>query len=136
MLRKILLATLLLYPYAANADVEPGSWELSVTSQMPGMAQPIGPIVQTQCMTPEDARDPSRVLKPGAGSCEFSNRRDSGGVLTFDVSCSGQFPMRGSGSVRYGRQSLDAELELVADAGGQKIATKSRVTGRWLGPCQ
>ena len=124
-----------LFPLAARADVEPGNWELSVTSQMPGMAQPIGPIVQTQCMTPEDARDPSRVLKPGAGSCEFSNRRDSGSVLTFDVSCSGQFPMRGSGSVRYSAQNFDAELELATDAAGQKITTHSRVAGRRLGAC-
>ena len=133
-MRKLLIAWLLL-PFAARADIDPGNWEMTVTTQMEGMPQPVGPIVRTQCLTAEDSRDPSRVLNPGSGSCEFSNRRDSGGAYTFDVSCSGQFPMRGTGTVNYGAQSMSAELDLMADVSGKKVGTNSRISGRRLGPC-
>jgi len=130
------IALLLALPAAAwAADPEPGNWELSVTTQMEGMPQPIGPIAKTQCLTAEDARDPRRVLDPGSGSCEFSNRRESAGVYTFDVSCSGQFPMRGTGTVNYGTQSMSAELNLAAEISGKKVGANSRITGRRLGPC-
>ena len=100
---------------------------------MPGQ---IGPIVQTRCLTPEDARDPARVLGPaGTSGCDFSNRRDDGNVFSFDLRCGGQVPMRGSGSVRYGAQFMDGERERAGDAAGQKFATRSRVSGRRVGPC-
>ena len=119
----------------AAADLQAGNWELSVTSQMPGMPQPIGPITQTRCLTEADARDPSRIVSPSSGSCEFSNKRDSGSEMTFDITCSGQIPMRGSGVVRYGGQSFDADLSLTADYQEQKVVTSSKVTGRRLGGC-
>ena len=123
-------------PGAARADVEPGSWELSVTTSVDGMPGQIGPIVQARCLTPEDARDPGRGLGPaGASGCDFSNRRDDGNVFSFDLRCAGQVPMRGSGSVRYGAQFMEGDLELAGDAPGQKFATRSHVSGRRVGPC-
>jgi hypothetical protein len=95
----MLFALLFLSP-AAHADIQPGEWEMTVTSQMEGMPQPIGPLVKKQCLTAEDARDPTRVVNPATGSCEFSNRRDSGSFYPFDVVCGGQYAMRGSGSMR------------------------------------
>lgn len=132
---RVLFLLLLVAATHALADVEPGNWELSATTLMQGLDQPMGPVVQTRCLSAEDARDPSRVLGSGGG-CEFSNRSDSGSLFTFDVSCGGLLPMRGTGSVRYSGQAFEADLDLGADAGGgQKIGLRSRVTGRRLGPC-
>ena len=131
--RSILLL-LVLSGGALAADIEPGNWEMTVTTSVDGMPGGMEPIVQTRCLTREEARDPGRLVGAGAG-CEFSNRRDTGSQLSFDVSCSGQVPMRGSGVVRYTSQTVDASLELSADAGGQKIMTRSRVVGRRLGGC-
>ena len=117
------------------ADLEPGNWEMSVTSQMEGMPQPIGPITRTQCFREEDARNPSRVLSPGSGSCEFSNRRESGGSYSFDVACTGQFPMRGTGTVTYSAQTMNGTLDLSAEISGKKVGSNTRISGRRLGPC-
>jgi hypothetical protein len=130
--RGVLLLLVLGAGGALAADIEPGSWEMTVTTSidgMPGMA----PIVQTRCLTGEDARDPSRLV--GGAGCDFSNRRDTGSEYSFNVSCGGQLPMSGSGVVRYSPQTLDAALELSADSAGQKIMTRSRVVGRRLGGC-
>jgi hypothetical protein len=135
-MRKLAPLLLLFFSTLAAADLDPGNWELSVTSQMPGMPQPIGPITQTKCISAADARDPSRIVGPSSGSCDFSNKQDDGSQMSFDISCGGQIPMHGSGVVRYGGQTFEADLNLTADSQGQKIVTSSKVTGRRLGGCQ
>ena len=135
-MRNLLLAALLFTSASLAAEVEPGNWELTLTTSLPGADKPTA-VTQARCLTLEDAKDPSRVV--GArGGCEFSNRKDTGSVFSFDVNCSGQVPMHGSGAVRYSAQTIDADLDLAADnisIGGQKFRVRSRVAGRRLGPC-
>jgi hypothetical protein len=131
-MRKLCFA-LLAAAAPAFADVEAGNWELTVTTAVDGMPGALAPVTRARCITPEEARDPSRLT--GGAECQFSNRRDSGSEITFDVSCGGPVPMRGSGSVRYLPQSIDGTLDISADAGGQKIMTRSRIFGRRLGAC-
>ena len=135
MLRCGLMLSILAVAGAARADVEPGNWEVSITTSVPGTAGEIGPVVRTRCLSADDARDPSRVLGPGGG-CEFTDRRDDGSVYTFAIVCGGQMPMRGVGSVRYGAASMEADLELSGDAGGQSFATRSHVSAHRVGPCK
>lgn len=113
----------------AWADIEPGNWEISATGEVAGGKEPVN-VVQTRCLTAEDARNPSRIFGSAPG-CEFTNRRDSGGVFTFDVSCSSQPPVRGSGSVRYGRDSMDGVLELKSE----QFSARSRIAARRIGGC-
>jgi len=117
----------------AFADVEPGNWELTVTTSVDGMPGAMPPVTRSRCISQAEARDPSQLL--GGSECEFNNRRDSGSEITFDVACSGPMPMRGSGAVRYAPQSIDGSLDISADASGQKIMTRSRIVGRRLGAC-
>ena len=119
---------------AARADVQEGNWQLTVTASVEGMPGGVAPITQTRCITREDARDPSRLIGAGAG-CQFSNKRDTGSEITFDVVCTGQVPMSGSGAVRYTSQSFDGTLQITADMGNQKLVTRSLVVGRRLGAC-
>lgn len=129
---------LLVFSAAARADVQPGNWEVSATTQVPGSDKPMTMQPATRCVTAEDAKDPTRLLGQSARNCEFSNRRDTGSTLSFDVACKGQVPMKGSGSVRYGKESFEGNLDLTAEGvviGGQALVMKSRLSGRRLGPC-
>ena len=119
---------------AARADVQEGNWELTLTASIEGMPGNMAPMTQTKCITREDARDPSRLIGAGAG-CQFSNKRDTGSEITFDVVCTGQVPMSGSGAVRYSAQSFDGTMQITADMGNQKVMTRSQVVGRRLGAC-
>ena len=134
-MRRALLAGLIAFAGAAHADIEPGQWEMTVTTSVEGMPGGMAPVTQTRCLTREDARDPTRLIGAGAG-CEFSNRRDSGAEITFNVACTGQVPMSGSGAVRYSAQNVDGTLELTANLGNQSLLTRSRLTGRRLGDCK
>jgi len=115
----------------ARADIEPGNWEITSSTTVQGIREPTS-LVQTRCITPEEARDPSRLFggSPGAG-CRFVNRNDTGSVFTFELSCDAQPPLRGSGAVRYAREALEGELELTAES----FAARSRITARRLGGC-
>lgn len=135
-MRKIVLAVLTWAAAGgALADLEPGNWEMTVTTTIEGMPGAMAPITQARCITRADARDPSRLIGTGAG-CEFSNKRDSGSEITFDVACSGQIPMSGSGVVRYTATTVNGSLEIAANTGGQRIMTRSQLSGRRLGECK
>ena len=126
---------LVLVPLAAAADMEPGNWQLTVSAGVAGAA-PMPAQTRTQCLKPEDARDPSNVFGPNSDpNCSFSNKNDSGSVFSFTVSCTGAVPVNGSGRVQYGRDTMSADMELHGEASGQKFSTTSHVTGKRLGPC-
>ena len=84
---RLVFCALLFLPLVARADMEPGNWELTVTAAVAGMGS-MPPSTRTQCLSPADARDPSRVFgandNPG---CSFTNQRDTGSEFTFTVSC-------------------------------------------------
>ena len=124
-----LILGLLAFP--AVADIEPGNWEISASTEVQGIREPTS-FVQTRCLSAEEARDPGRLFGSSpAARCQFTNRHDTGAVFTFEVSCSGQPPLSGSGSVRYARDSLDGELELKTE----DFAARSRIAGRRIGGC-
>lgn len=136
-MRHLILILGIAWSGMALAQVQPGNWELTVTSQMQGMDKPIGPLSKTQCFTEADTKDPGRVLGTG-GSCQFSNRRESGDTYTFDVKCGGALPMSGSGRLRQSSGAFEGDLDLAVDSGpggGGNLGMRTKVSGRRLGPC-
>lgn len=121
---------LLVAAFPAHADLEPGSWEITGRSEAQGAGAK--GFTQTQCLTAADAGDPGRIFGARGTPCEFVNRRDTGSLITFEISCATQPPVRGSGSVRYARDSLEGDLELNLEG----FSTRSHISGRRLGGCR
>jgi hypothetical protein len=115
----------------ALADLQPGNWEITAVTEVQGIREPTT-VVQTRCLTEEEARDPSRIFGAAPGArCQFADRNDTGGVFTFRITCEGQGAIRGGGRVRYSGTTLDGELELKSE----HLSAASRITGRRLGGC-
>jgi hypothetical protein len=128
---RLLLLISLFVALPAHADIQPGNWEITATTQVKGIREPTS-MVQTRCLTEEEARDPGRIFGAAPGArCQFSERNDTGSVYTFRITCEGQVAIRGSGRVRYSGASLDGELELESDT----LSAASRISGRRLGAC-
>ena len=108
-MRLALLLWMVAFP--VYADIEPGNWEITSRTAVQGEADP-KVFTQMQCLKAQDAADPGRIFGGGSFGCEFINRNDTGSVITFEVACGTQPPARGSGSVRYARDSLEGDLEL------------------------
>jgi len=137
---KWLLAALFVPALAAAENIEPGNWEFTVDVHAKGLGafQPKpGPIVNTRCISAEQAANPAKVLSDAGarGECQFSNERDSGSEFTFDVACTGRIPVHGSGKMRYSAQTLDGDLNLDGDAQGMQFKTQSHVSAHRVGPC-
>jgi hypothetical protein len=129
---------------AAQADLRPGAWDMSVEFSVPtdpGFKQPT--ISRRQCLTAADARDPSRMLTeisvPGATGCAFPDKGGSPGHLEFDVKCEGIFAIGGHGSVDYTPDTLQGTLNLdfnLGDPGSDKrTGSVSRIAARRVGDC-
>ena len=61
-MRKLCFA-LLAAAAPALADVEAGNWELTVTVTVDGMPGPMAPVTRARCISPEEARYPSRRFR-------------------------------------------------------------------------
>ena len=139
-MRVWLLAVLFAPTLAAADNIEPGNWEFSVDVHAEGLGafQPkSGPIVQTRCISAEQAANPAKVLSDAGarGECQFSNERDTGSEFTFEVQCTGRIPVHGSGKMRYSAQTLDGDLDLDGDAQGMQFNSRPHVSARRIGPC-
>ena len=121
---------LLLWAAPTWADLEPGNWEITARTEIQGV-QDRNAFTQTQCLRREDAADPGRIFGSRGTSCEFLNKNDNGSVMTFDVACATQPPLKGSGRVSYTAHSLEGDLELRLEG----FSTRSHISGRRLGGC-
>ena len=130
------LALAVLTPTAA-AGVQAGKWELTIDVSLAQGSAPTGPIVETRCISEEEARDPKRVFTdPGRQGCVFSDARDTGAEYSFSLECrGGTVPVHGSGRVNYTAQSLEGVIDLIAEQPNLRIVTHSTVKGRRLGAC-
>lgn len=131
----VFVAALLLPPAAlAAVDAQDGLWELGIVMRVEGRI--LGPYMRKQCVTREDVQNPSRLFAESAGSCEYTNLRQFGNQLTFNVRCSEDVPLSGTGQVEYsadrirGNMVLDAQLPQ-----GPSVETESEISGKRLGAC-
>lgn len=120
---------------ALGQEMEPGQWEFTTTMTVPGMPQP-QTMTNKRCVTKEDS-DPSRWAdkQQAKSDCKVSPSKKSGGNYSWEVSCPSS-GMRGTGTARVTSSTVDSELRLAADMGGQKMEMLTKTTGKRLGACQ
>ena len=103
----------------------------------PGFAPP--PFKQTQCLSAQDAADPSRVLSglasPGASGCTYTDKNYSGNTFTFSMRCEGSFAIESSGRVSFTAETMEGSMASIANVAGKRVETQSRISARRLGNC-
>ncbi len=126
--------------WALAEDVSPGLWEITMETRVasdPGYAP--APIHLTQCLTAEDARDPSRLLgqiaNPGATGCAYTERSYSGNSLSFTMRCTGSFAVASHGQVAFSADTMDGNIAARANVGGTTVETQNKISARRLGAC-
>ena len=138
MLRTALALIAAACTHAATAqDLEPGEWELTTSMTMPGASKRERMTVR-RCVTPQDAKVPEKLAgHPGGptADCSGNTERQPDGVVRWELSCP-KTKMSSSGTAKFGPATLEAEVTMRGDMGGQKFEVLSRTTGRRLGPCK
>lgn len=142
---RFLILILTLCTMAANAasaeDIQPGLWELTLETGVPAspdFAMP--PTTVNQCLSDQDAQDPSRVLggvaNPGASDCTFSEKSYSGNTLHFRMQCAGTLGMHTQGDVTYSATSIAGDLVTSANVLGEATELRSKISARRIGDCR
>jgi hypothetical protein len=134
------IATLFAAPLAGAADLAVGSWEITMETRISGAAGFAPPPVQiTQCLTAEDARDPSRLMESlssqGASNCKFTDWQYSGNRVRFAIVCSGDLNLKSRGEVVFSADRFSGTIDTDTTTNDTESTFHDRVYGRLLGPC-
>jgi hypothetical protein len=135
-----LLALIFMSTAALADDISPGSWQITMETRVPaepGFAPPAFQL--TQCLTADDARDPSRVLggvsNPGASGCNYTDKSYSGNTFTFAMTCGGGYGIKASGRIAFTANSMDGTIQSMASVAGKPVETQNKISARRLGSC-
>lgn len=92
-----------------------------------------------QCLTEDDAQDPSRILggmaNPGATDCTYTRKDFAGNVFRFKMQCAGSLGIEARGEIAYSASSMSGTIVTMADMGMQVVEMQSRIRARRLGGC-
>jgi Protein of unknown function (DUF3617) len=131
-------AAVLISPAAQALEIQPGLWQDTETGEVNGQPQP--PKVTTDCIKPEDAKDPVKAAQAqmkdmDAKQCSKSSISQSGNQMIFEMKCGD--PKQGSMDVSVIWTFLDAQhtstvAKSVMAFGGQKMTSNLKTESKWI----
>jgi hypothetical protein len=121
---------------SAQAPRQDGRWEVKMEMNMPGMPAGMPPVTTTQCITPEEAKDPQKAMPPagsrgGTGNCKASDYKVVGNKVTWSMACTGAEAMTGTGEIIYSGDTYTGTTRI--NRAGQLMTMK--YSGKRLGDC-
>ena len=122
----------------AQAPRIDGKWEETTEMEIPGMTMKMPPMVNTRCITKEEASDPQKAVPKGRGrggedqNCKVADYKIEGNKVTYSVKCEGAQPMTMSGEMIYGEDTYTGTQTM--EIGGRGTMTL-KSTAKRLGDC-
>ena len=138
--RAAVLASLLVVvslPLIAQGPRRDGRWEVKMEMDMPGMPSGMPPMTTTQCITPDDAKDPQKAMPQGgrgrgpSGDCKVSDYKVDGNKVSWSMKCEGAQPMTGTGEFVYAADTYTGTIKMEGGRGAMTM----KYTGKRLGDC-
>src|SRR5512134_2170330 len=108
-------------PAAAQDPVREGLWEISIQGQVGGQPMSSTPLVVRQCIDQQSAQDLMAQLAGGAGGCQISDLQQQGNRARWNLSCTGQVEVSGTGEVTMNSASFNGTLDVLVGVGGQAV---------------
>lgn len=127
-------------PTFAAIELEPGQWQDTETGTENG--QPSKAQVTTECMTPEDAKDPVKALmaeRAQAGQCKTFDVKPNGNTVTYTMQCGDEKQMSFDivGAITFiDRKHYTGTLKSTVIFAGQKITSDKKIESKWIGACK
>jgi len=136
-----MLAATLAGGRAANAadhpNLQPGSWEISISMEMAGLP-PRPPMTTTSCIKPEQVKDhesfAESMQKRGSGKCKISDLKFESDKLSYGFACEGG----GSGSTElsFAGTSYEGTTKItVTGRGNAPMSMTQHIKGKRVGDC-
>jgi hypothetical protein len=132
----LVLGTLAATALAAQGPMRAGRWEVTMQMQMPSVPVQMPEMKTTQCVTPEQLKDPASALpsaSPNAGAqqCKVSDYKTSGNTVTWKVACAPPTSVNGSGEMTFTGDSYAGAMKMTTQQGEMTM----KLTGRRVGDC-
>jgi hypothetical protein len=130
---------------AYAAQPQPGQWRVTTKTTIAGLPAgvPAGmgqqEHTQTQCVTPEQAKDPGKNWQrpDGRGSQNCTNKNSwNGGVLTIDATCAGDPPTTIKGTMTFDSAThYKGSMNSSSSAVGAPMQVTIAIEGQRTGDC-
>jgi hypothetical protein len=124
---------------AQSSPIRPGRWEVTMQMQMAGSPIQMPEMKTTRCVTPEDAKDPTRSLPSGPegrggqkSDCKVSDYKVSGNTATWKMACTTPQAMTGTGEMTFTDDSYTGTLKTEMAQGQMAM----KMAGKRLGDCK
>jgi hypothetical protein len=125
-----ILALALALPTFAG-PVNPGKWQVTLTTEMPNMPVKMPPMSFTYCISKEEAENPQPPKSKHENGCTVSDYKMDGNVVTWSVKCTGKNEMSGTGKMVLNGDTYEGETHM--KTGDMEINQK--MSGKLLGAC-
>jgi hypothetical protein len=133
----LLTATLSATASAAPSNMQPGLWEITTETSMPGMPMSIPPQTMRHCYTAAElSQAQNTVPQSGDASCKIKDYQVKGNTATWTIECSGEAAMRGSGTMTTNATSYSGSMTSVMSHPGGTMEMTSSWRARRIGDCQ
>lgn len=129
-------------PAFAAIELDPGQWQDTETGEEDG--KPVKPEVTSDCMSPEEAKDPVKQLAGmkdagAAGQCEKLDVKENGNTVSIVMLCGNakefQFDIAASYTF-HNRRSYTGTMKSAVTMAGKTTTSNKTVVSKWLGPCK
>jgi len=121
---------------ASTADIREGLYEISVQAEIGGMPLSEAPMVVRQCVTQQSVQDLMGQMG-GAGGCKVSNFEQSGNQARFNLNCTGQMAVNGTGETQIDNEAFTGRMDLsVQMTGEQAVPMVQKFSAKRVGECQ
>ena len=121
---------------ASAADIREGLYEISVRAELAGQPMTQAPMVMRQCVTQQSVQDLMSQMG-GAGGCKVSNFQQSGNQARWNLACTGQIEVSGTGETQMDGDQFTGRMDLSVQMGGdQSVPMVQSFTAKRVGECQ
>jgi len=123
----------------AQSPIRPGRWEATMQMQMAGSPVQMPEMKSTRCVTPEDAKDPSRSLPSGPegrggqkSDCKMSDYKVTGNTATWKMVCTSPQAMTSTGEMTFTDDSYTGTMNMDSPQGPMTM----KLAGKRIGDCK
>ena len=122
----------------AQSPIRPGQWEVVMQMDMPNMPVKMPEMKTTQCVTPEQAKDPASALpsgpqagRGGKSDCKVSDYNVTGNTVTWKMACTTPMAITSTGEMTFTDDSYNGTMKMNTAQGDMAM----KVSGKRLGDC-
>jgi hypothetical protein len=133
--RALLAAGSLALLAGCSTPMQPGLWEMTLTTRLDGHVQKVP--VARQCVTQKDIDDPIRTLPRPNGTCKLSNVERRFDRATYDIECTRDMQtMQGRADIAFAGDRYDGTVTMsVTDKGAAAEPLAIAISARRVGDC-